>query len=107
MRTIIMAALVGSTLAVPPAFLAPAPAGDATSTRARGTGRAFPQEARQDSVDARVRRFLGASRNSWRDMNVPMADGQRLHDIVVEHGFNRALEIGTSTGHSAIWIAWP
>jgi len=24
----------------------------------------------------------------------------------VEHGYTRALEIGTSTGHSAIWIAW-
>lgn len=67
---------------------------------------AVPQEARQDSLDARVRRFLEANRRSWRDMNVPMADGQRLHDIVVEHGFTRALEIGTSTGHSAIWIAW-
>jgi predicted O-methyltransferase YrrM len=27
-------------------------------------------------------------------------------DIVVEHRYVRALEIGTSTGHSAIWIGW-
>ena len=39
-------------------------------------------------------------------MNVPQADGQRLFDLIVEHGYTQALEIGTSTGHSAIWIAW-
>jgi len=39
-------------------------------------------------------------------MNVPTADGQVLYDLVVENGYTRALEIGTSTGHSAIWIAW-
>jgi predicted O-methyltransferase YrrM len=26
--------------------------------------------------------------------------------MIVEHGYTRALEIGTSTGHSTIWIAW-
>ena len=35
-----------------------------------------------------------------------MSDGQLLHDLVVEGGYTRALEIGTSTGHSGIWIAW-
>ncbi len=64
------------------------------------------QEARQESLDARVRGFLEANQRRWRDMNVPPADGQRLHDIVLEHGFTRALEIGTSTGHSGVWIAW-
>jgi len=33
-------------------------------------------------------------------------DGQLLHDLIVEHGYTRALEIGTSTGRSAIWMAW-
>ena len=65
-------------------------------------GQAMPQEA----LDARVRAFLDENRRRWRDMNVPLADGQRLHDLVVENGYTRALEIGTSTGHSAIWIAW-
>jgi caffeoyl-CoA O-methyltransferase len=60
----------------------------------------------EDSLDARVRRFLDANRRSWRDMNVPAEDGQRLYDVVLENGHTRALEIGTSTGHSAIWIAW-
>ena len=39
-------------------------------------------------------------------MNVPARDGQFLHDMIVENGYTRALEIGTSTGHSSIWIAW-
>ncbi len=59
-----------------------------------------------DSLDAQVRRFLERNRWSWRDMNVPASDGQLLHDIIVEHGYKSALEIGTSTGHSGIWIAW-
>ena len=39
-------------------------------------------------------------------MNIPMLDGQFLYDLIIEHQYTRALEIGTSTGHSAVWIAW-
>jgi predicted O-methyltransferase YrrM len=39
-------------------------------------------------------------------MNVPWVDGQILHDLVVKNRHQRALEIGTSTGHSSVWIAW-
>jgi len=60
----------------------------------------------QDDLDARVERFLQDHRRSWRDLNVPAADGRALRDLIVEHGCTRALEIGTSTGHSGIWIAW-
>jgi predicted O-methyltransferase YrrM len=56
--------------------------------------------------DAQVRAFLDRARRDWRDMNVPFEDGQALHDLVVRKGFTRGLEIGTSTGHSAVWIAW-
>jgi predicted O-methyltransferase YrrM len=38
-------------------------------------------------------------------MNVPRADGEFLHDLVVERGYRRGLEIGTSNGYSAVWIA--
>lgn len=57
-------------------------------------------------LDARVRRFLESRRGTWRDMNVPASDGQVLHNIIVEHKYRSALEIGTSTGHSGVWIAW-
>ena len=60
----------------------------------------------QEDLDARVRRFLDANQSQWRDLNVPAVDGQTLHDIVVKNKYTRALEIGTSTGHSGISIAW-
>jgi caffeoyl-CoA O-methyltransferase len=58
------------------------------------------------AVDAKVQAFLEKSRGSWHDWNVPEKDGRILHDIVLKHGSRHALEIGTSTGHSSIWIAW-
>lgn len=56
--------------------------------------------------DERVRKFLESHRDKWRDMNVPESDGRLLYDIIVKNGYRRAFEIGTSTGHSAKWIAW-
>jgi predicted O-methyltransferase YrrM len=58
------------------------------------------------ALDQKVRRFLETRRGEWRDMNVPWEDGRILHDLVLERRFRRALEIGTSTGHSSVWIAW-
>lgn len=57
-------------------------------------------------LDATVQAFLDRHRDSWRDLNVPASDGKLLHDLIVKHKFTRALEIGTSTGHSGVWIAW-
>ena len=57
-------------------------------------------------LDVRVKTFLDQRRHDWHDMNVPESDGQLLHDLVVKGGYKRALEIGTSTGRSGIWIAW-
>lgn len=56
--------------------------------------------------DARVREFLEGHRDQWRDENVTAADGEFLRNLIVKHKYTRALEIGTSTGHSGIWIAW-
>ena len=55
-------------------------------------------------ADAQVRAFL--DRQRWRDLNVPASDGRLLYDLILDKRFTRALEIGTSTGHSGIWIAW-
>jgi predicted O-methyltransferase YrrM len=62
--------------------------------------------AEDPALDRKVRRFLERNRGEWRDMNVPWVDGQILHDLVVKNRHRRALEIGTSTGHSSVWIAW-
>jgi predicted O-methyltransferase YrrM len=59
-----------------------------------------------EDLDARVRSFLERSRRQWRDMNVPESDGRLLYDLIIQNDYTRALEIGTSTGHSGIWIAW-
>lgn len=63
----------------------------------------------QDSgsaLDQRVRAFLESHRNEWHDLNVPFEDGQVLYDLIIRNKYRSALEIGTSTGHSTIWIAW-
>lgn len=60
----------------------------------------------ENSVDRKAKAFLEENSNNWRDMNVPLSDGKILYDLIVENGYTRAVEIGTSTGHSAIWIAW-
>ena len=58
------------------------------------------------SLDEKVKKFLDSHAGRWRDMNVPVSDGQALYDIIVKNKYKSALEIGTSTGHSSIWIAW-
>jgi caffeoyl-CoA O-methyltransferase len=57
-------------------------------------------------LDTKVRQFLEGRGRAWHDLNVPASDGQALYNIIVEHKYKSALEIGTSTGHSGIWIAW-
>ena len=57
-------------------------------------------------LDRKVEAFLESKRGQWRDMNIPASDGQLMYDIILEKGYTKGLEIGTSTGHSAIWIAW-
>ena len=61
-----------------------------------------PAAAQDTALDQKVRRFLESRRGGWRDMNVPWKDGQLLHDLVVKNKYTRALEIGTSTGHSGV-----
>jgi predicted O-methyltransferase YrrM len=69
---------------------------------------AFGQSAAatSQSLDARVLEFLSAQKNQWREENVTEADGRFLYDLILKRGYTRALEIGTSTGHSGIWQAW-
>ncbi len=62
--------------------------------------------AGQSELDTKVTAFLNGKSDTWRDMNVPASDGKLLYDIILKNGYTKGLEIGTSTGHSAIWIAW-
>jgi len=65
------------------------------------------QKIKEDpSLDQKVKKFLSEHSHQWYDMNIPAVDGQLLYDIIVKNNYKSALEIGTSTGHSGIWIAW-
>lgn len=64
------------------------------------------QQSSDQSIDQRVRGFLESQRGKWHDMNVAEADGRVLYDLIVRHHYTRALEVGTSTGHSGTWIGW-
>ncbi|MFQ6038442.1 MAG: O-methyltransferase [Candidatus Aminicenantales bacterium] len=65
-----------------------------------------PRENHRENLDGRVKSFLESRKGTWRDMNVPESDGKILYDLIIKNNYRRALEIGTSTGHSAVWIAW-
>jgi caffeoyl-CoA O-methyltransferase len=67
----------------------------------------FTQESRAPAeLDKKVQKFLAESRSRWHDLNVSYEDGKVLHDLIVKNNYRSALEIGTSTGHSGIWMAW-
>jgi caffeoyl-CoA O-methyltransferase len=58
------------------------------------------------AIDEKVRMFLENHKGTWHDWNIPYADGKVLYDLILKNKYNKAIEIGTSTGLSAIWIAW-
>ncbi len=58
------------------------------------------------ALDEKVRMFLENRKGTWHDWNVPYSDGKILYDLIVKNRYKKAIEIGTSTGLSAIWIAW-
>lgn len=76
------------------------------------TASIFPGEVKTQALnenpvlDEKVKKFLKDHSRQWDDMNIPESDGQLLYDLVIMGNYKSALEIGTSTGHSGIWIAW-
>ena len=58
------------------------------------------------NLDEKVKKFLSEHSGQWHDLNIPASDGQLLYNIIIKNKYKSALEIGTSTGHSGIWIAW-
>jgi predicted O-methyltransferase YrrM len=93
MRTLQLARWIGALAAFPVCF-AVAPGAE-------------PQPAgAAPELDRKVQAFLSAERGKWDYLNVPYQDGRILHELVVKNGYRRILEIGTSTGHSTVWLAW-
>ncbi len=66
----------------------------------------FSQQNDQATIDKKVQAFLDKHSRQWYDMNVPASDGKLLYDLIIKNNYKNALEIGTSTGHSGVWIAW-
>jgi caffeoyl-CoA O-methyltransferase len=64
------------------------------------------QSAEQQKIDKLASSFLESRRSDWQDWNVPYQDGKILYELIVKNKYTSALEIGTSTGHSTIWMAW-
>jgi predicted O-methyltransferase YrrM len=65
----------------------------------------FSQQTTQADIDLKVEAFF-QKHGGWYDMNVPTSDGKLLYNLILENNYQQALEIGTSTGHSGIWMAW-
>jgi predicted O-methyltransferase YrrM len=65
------------------------------------------QTVRDNSqLDRQVEAFIKEQSGRWYDMNVPARDGKLLYDLIIKGNYTRALEIGTSTGHSGVYMAW-
>jgi caffeoyl-CoA O-methyltransferase len=58
------------------------------------------------NLDEKVRAFLDKRQGTWRDLNIPASDGKVLYDLIIKNKYKKALEIGTSTGYSTIFMAW-
>jgi len=65
-----------------------------------------PAGEKEKTLDQKVHQFLHKMKNQWQDWNIPEADGKILYEIIEKNKYKKALELGTSTGHSGIWIAW-
>jgi predicted O-methyltransferase YrrM len=61
---------------------------------------------RKKDLDEKVATFLKKRQGTWKDLNVPASDGKILYGLIIKNQYTKALEIGTSTGHSGIYIAW-
>jgi caffeoyl-CoA O-methyltransferase len=66
----------------------------------------FAQTLSPEGIDRKVEALLARMQRQWHDMNVPEQDGKLLHEIILKNKYKRVLEVGTSTGHSGVWMAW-
>jgi predicted O-methyltransferase YrrM len=71
------------------------------------SGEVKAQTLKENSdLDKKAEKFLEEHAGQWYNMNVPTQDGKLLYDLIIKGNYKSALEIGTSTGHSGIYIAW-
>ena len=56
-------------------------------------------------LNSTIQEYLVQNENNWTDYNVPFVDGEILEKLILQNNYKTVLEIGTSTGHSTIWLA--
>jgi len=67
----------------------------------------FPQAKQKTTeVDKKVQAFIDRNKNEWTSGHFSETDGKIIYDMIVKNKYTRAVEIGTGTGHSSIWLAW-
>ncbi len=54
--------------------------------------------------ESKVVQLLKRFPDQYRLLNVPPTDGRFLYDLVIQHHYQRGLEIGTANGYSAMWL---
>ena len=62
-----------------------------------------PYKGLNDNHMIQVLKDFPRKANRW---NVPAEDGRLLYDLILEHGYKRVLEVGTSNGYSALWMGF-
>jgi predicted O-methyltransferase YrrM len=65
---------------------------------------AQPNDPFQGITDEKVLPMLKHLPYRHGGMNVPAEDGRLLYDLILNRGYKKGLEIGTSNGYSALWL---
>ena len=80
----------------------------ANETDAQRRGRGFSGAANEAVFegidDVTVLPLLRNLSRQYGGPNVPAEDGRLLYDLIIEKGYTRGLEVGTSNGYSGLWI---
>ncbi len=68
----------------------------------------LPPQTPSSSVDLdkKVQAYLDAQRGQPRLGRFADSDGKLLYDMILNNKYKRAVDIGTGSGQSAIWMAW-
>jgi predicted O-methyltransferase YrrM len=57
-------------------------------------------------LDQKVQAYLEAQKSLTRAGHFSDSDGRLIYDMILKNKYTRAVDIGTGTGQSAIWMAW-
>jgi caffeoyl-CoA O-methyltransferase len=86
-------------------FLITGPASEAQRRSRWGASASSTNESYFEGIDdEKVLPMLKFLPWTFGGMNISAGDGRFLYDLILEKGYTRGLEIGTSNGYSGLWI---